>query len=322
MIIAISFDNIRGMAITIDWVPGFDRRPHNSYVGEYTGGPVKLVLHTFEGYYGNMEGAVALMMGRNTGIYHILVDLETRWIVQLMPLNAACSALVHPDNVETNKDSAIQVCILGKAENMPAATEEQLKWLGEAVFATLKTYVNDINLDNISFFYGQDCGWTLASVDAPQRFTSEQWDNFSGVCGHQHVFGNDHWDPGGLNVIRAVNYAKTKLENQGSVIGVGAPLGNIDVVTDVGNGKVRIAGWGFDPSRPGDSIDVHLYINGMLAAGVRADKEREDINTFFNIPGNHGFDAIVSIPIKITVDAYGISDTNSLLKRIEAQVTT
>lgn len=312
------------MAISIDWVPGFERHPHPSVVGDYTGGPTKLIIHTFEGDPGKMDAAVNLLMGRDSGIYHILIDLNEQRIVQLMPLNKACSALVNgPDPVETNKDSAIQICIVDRAKNMPDLSEDKLQFFGENVIATLKTYVPDINLDHVLQFFGEGAGFIVAAVDAPQRLSIADWDNFDGVCGHQHVpDGNDHWDPGGLNVLRAVNYAKTKLQNQGTVIGVGAPLGNIDVTTPLGNGQIHISGWAFDPDKSADSIDVHIYINGMFAAATHAGNSRSDINQVFNIAGDHGFDCIVNIPFKVTIDAYAISQGNPLIKRVENLVVT
>lgn len=30
--------------------------------------------------------------------------------------------------------------------------------------------------------------------------TTKQWERFNGICGHQHVPGNSHWDPGALDI--------------------------------------------------------------------------------------------------------------------------
>lgn len=34
------------------------------------------------------------------------------------------------------------------------------------------------------------------------RMSASEFANFSGICGHQHVNGNDHWDPGALDMDR------------------------------------------------------------------------------------------------------------------------
>ena len=51
-------------------------------------------------------------------------------------------------------------------------------------------------------FFGDDAGFTLARPDARQRFSFADWDRFSGICGHQHVPENGHWDPGAINTVR------------------------------------------------------------------------------------------------------------------------
>jgi hypothetical protein len=39
-------------------------------------------------------------------------------------------------------------------------------------------------------------------LHAPQRFSGDEWLAFSGICGHQHVPENIHWDPGLLPIGR------------------------------------------------------------------------------------------------------------------------
>jgi hypothetical protein len=36
--------------------------------------------------------------------------------------------------------------------------------------------------------------------NAPQRLTDGQWEGFNGICGHQHVPNNTHWDPGAFDI--------------------------------------------------------------------------------------------------------------------------
>ena len=38
-----------------------------------------------------------------------------------------------------------------------------------------------------------------ASVAPGFRMGNQEWDQFGGVCGHQHVPENTHWDPGALD---------------------------------------------------------------------------------------------------------------------------
>lgn len=39
-----------------------------------------------------------------------------------------------------------------------------------------------------------------AGPNAPQRFSVNTWRNFNGICGHQHVPANNHWDPGDFDI--------------------------------------------------------------------------------------------------------------------------
>lgn len=88
---------------------------------------------------------------------------------------------------------------------------------------------------------------------------------------------------------------------------VGAPAGSLDVVEQQPGNKIRVSGWAYDPDTPDVSIQAHVYIGGMLAAIVNADRERTDVNTALGITGNHGYDAVVDIHIAtVHVDIYGI----------------
>lgn len=192
------------MTITATWIPGFEvREAPTGDAGNYIGGPTKLVWHTSETSRGTIDAiANALHSKQHTDVYHVLADPSLRRVVQVLPLNKAASALAHPRSVETNHDGAIQVCVIGRSHESKDMSTEDLDWLGSAVLAPIANAVPDLSLTNIATFYGDDCGFTLATTDARQRFAPSTWDNFGGQCGHQHVPGNDHWDPGALNVAR------------------------------------------------------------------------------------------------------------------------
>ena len=51
-------------------------------------------------------------------------------------------------------------------------------------------------------------------VNAAQRFTNVQWENFTGVCGHQHVPENDHGDPGDLPIDRLFTGGTSKMTEE------------------------------------------------------------------------------------------------------------
>lgn len=176
-------------------------QPGHRVGGQMIGGPARLVIHTSEGRTG--AGALDSL---NRGLrakniaYHLGVDLPTRSVDQYVLFNDAASALRNArGGVETNRmgSACIQVCLTGRAENIHTIPTADLEWLGFEVFAPL---MHAYRVSDVwATFVGPRAG-VLATTTAKQRLTNIQWAVFNGVCGHQHVPENDHWDPGAINV--------------------------------------------------------------------------------------------------------------------------
>ncbi|MFP5368405.1 MAG: RICIN domain-containing protein, partial [Actinomycetes bacterium] len=94
----------------------------------------------------------------------------------------------------------------------------------------------------------------------------------------------------------------------------------------------EISGWSFDPDRPDQSEQVHVYIDGpygqggTFAADVAANIYRPDVNAAYGISGSHGFNW--SIPAKYkdgrrhTAYLYAIGlDANGNLSHDNPQIT-
>lgn len=199
---------------TATWIPGFEQ--HLAVAG--SGGAytdevhVKFVWHTSESPPGSIDGIIKEMLGKqHTDVYHAMADPSTRRRAQVLPLNVAASALAHPPEVQTNHDGAVQVCIIGRAHDMPNLSADDLEWLGTDVLAPISLLVPELHIDISAEFYADTAGFTLATASARQRMAPAVWDNFNGQAGHQHVPGNDHWDPGGLNVRAITTAAHTVL---------------------------------------------------------------------------------------------------------------
>jgi hypothetical protein len=69
------------------------------------------------------------------------------------------------------------------------------------------------------------------------------------------------------------------------------PVGNFDNIDNVSG---LLWGWAYDPDSSSTSIQVHVYADGPAGTGkfvgaVNANLWRGDVNTAFNITGNHGF---------------------------------
>lgn len=75
---------------------------------------------------------------------------------------------------------------------------------------------------------------------------------------------------------------------------VSSPVGNFETATASIN-RVRVSGWVLDPDTA-DPIDIHVYVDGVVAGGFRADTARADVGAVYPGKGNnHGFDATVGI---------------------------
>jgi subtilisin family serine protease len=96
----------------------------------------------------------------------------------------------------------------------------------------------------------------------------------------------------------------------------GPPVGSVDVVR-AGLGTVAVQGWALDPDMSGP-IDVHVYVDGVLVTGTRADRVRDDVgHAYPDYGAAHGFAATAVVAGgSHVVCVYGIDsgdDENALI---------
>jgi hypothetical protein len=108
--------------------------------------------------------------------------------------------------VETNRANAIQLEIIcysakGIADQAPASR----LWVGnlpDTAYADIRewlVWLAETHQVNPTVWPGKQA-LSSAQANAPAfRMTAAQWNVFNGVCGHQHVPENTHWDPGALD---------------------------------------------------------------------------------------------------------------------------
>jgi hypothetical protein len=182
-------------------VPGADR---SRFYGNRYGGLImprldKIVLHTTEtsGAWpppGYSAGAAAPNMTINPWPGH-----QGRW--QHYENNRAARALLNPEStaVSENQDNVWQVEIVGYSDKHIADTYGY--WLPELpqagieyIAETLAWLINDWNISDefTANWKPYPASW---GPNNGVRFSSAQFDAFRGICGHQHVSGNDHGDP-------------------------------------------------------------------------------------------------------------------------------
>jgi hypothetical protein len=169
------------------WWP-ISGRPGGTYTNE---SPWKLLLHTIEG---SVAGALA-MYNKGVGCPHLTVDLTSRTLLQHVPLNKSSYALRNKaGGTETNRDNVIQVEIAGFAALSPFWSADKLNKLAFDVIVPVLEAVPGIQwnwADHWSGSYGEA---------NEKRWSAQEWDEFSGILGHQHAPENTHWDPGAINV--------------------------------------------------------------------------------------------------------------------------
>jgi hypothetical protein len=174
--------------------------------------PSRIVIHTTETARlpGYREGSVAPHFTIGVGDPGSLPNEQkgTVRIWQHISLDRTASALRHNrGTIETNHMGAhcIQIeCItyigdqdaagiVGNKGKFPKALSKALAGLVQEITSAL----GDININihpekwSASGSYGEK---------ASQRLTEAEWETFNGICGHEHVPNNTHWDPGAFDI--------------------------------------------------------------------------------------------------------------------------
>lgn len=74
---------------------------------------------------------------------------------------------------------------------------------------------------------------------------------------------------------------------QDFTINTRTPIGSIDAVVH-DTGQISVSGWAWDPDTPSPT-DVHVYVDGVAVAAVRADLDRPDVARVHNTAPTRGF---------------------------------
>lgn len=163
--------------------------------GSYSGGPFRGVIHTTEfktytpstkDYYGHRDPPHFTL---------VLADSGEAVFYQHFDITTASRALVNlAGGVETNRRSAIQIEIAWKAAEIDQLPE---KMLG-ALWEWMRWVEDQAGVDGSVYrkFYGEEA----KGIHSVSRMTNDEWNDYDGWCGHQHVPENWHWDPGKLDI--------------------------------------------------------------------------------------------------------------------------
>ena len=164
--------------------------PLNGGAGKFSSGPYKIVHHTTEG--STAEGAFTALGSAHSDSHFVVDD---RHIYQLIDTSEASRSLRNQEGgVQTNKDSAIQIEMVGRAgapknRDTLALQRKLCRWL-EEVHEISPIWPNGYpkTFKKVSGKIGQDPGG--------HNRDAKTWDTVSGHYGHSQVPENTHWDPG------------------------------------------------------------------------------------------------------------------------------
>lgn len=163
--------------------------------GTYTGGPFRGVIHTTESK--KYTPSTKSYYGHHNPPHFTIVKGESDEVkvYQHFPITVAARALANAKGgVQTNRRSAIQIEIAWKAaeiDKLPFAMVLKLwdwmRWVEDQT--GVKRWIT-------RKFQGPEAH----GVNSAARMTDDEWNDFNGWCGHQHVPENSHWDPGKLDI--------------------------------------------------------------------------------------------------------------------------
>ncbi len=182
--------------------------------------PPRIVLHTTEtpslpGYSkGKSAPHFTVGVGHPESLTKLSPGAVRVW--QHFPLNQTSRSLRGaPKPAETNHmgSHCIQiemVTYVGDTTKRPGNRGRLPAPLMEAVADVVRYIAVEIpGIDLAS--YPEPSRWRPSGgygVNAPQRFSDKEWERFNGICGHQHVPHNSHWDPGGFDIEGFVGLVK------------------------------------------------------------------------------------------------------------------
>lgn len=164
--------------------PFATQRPISGSSGSYTGGPFKIVHHTTEG--STAQGAFASFAAKRADP-HFTVDHAT--VFQHIDTGVAARALRNaPGGVQTNRDSAVQIEVVGFAgSNKKPQTLRNVARLCRWIERTHQVPRIWPSGPPKPPHNGGDPGGHNRDIG--------NWDTKAGHYGHCHVPENTHWDP-------------------------------------------------------------------------------------------------------------------------------
>ena len=190
------------MAGTI-WIPGAERLKPSAAGGTITStAPPRVVWHTTEADPGTASvwaAMIRVLKGKNAEP-QVLYDPVTDRLGQFMPLNASGRALRNDGGTMTNRVGrvCIQIEVIGRSAKPFTAY-----WKPGPNFRALMAAVRSWDIKD-SWPAGRPPVFVASPPhNVPENARSRSiWASKGGHYGHSQIPGNDHGDPGGIDIVK------------------------------------------------------------------------------------------------------------------------
>jgi hypothetical protein len=171
------------------WHPDATRVPYADAGAFEAGFAPRLVWHTTEG---------SSLPQYSGSAPHFTIDPRDGRLWQHIAVNQAAKALRGSSfaGIATNLAHAIQVEIIGfagESDNWPDSHYARLRNLA----AWIEDECDVASTESVTF------------ESRVHPMSRESWRAYKGHCGHQHIPGQDHWDPGLFKVAKVLSGAST-----------------------------------------------------------------------------------------------------------------
>lgn len=172
------------------WLDSAERRPAAANGPAYIDLPWRGVLHTTEGTA--VDGALATFDAKKVWPT-LTIDPDHLRIIEHYPVSRGARALTDSLTPQ-NAARCVQIEIVGRAVDAPGWAPERLAFIRD-VMRQVEDLVPIPRTSGRSFLDAAG-----VNTHPGNRMSVDEWKRFSGWCGHQHVPGNTHWDPGGIDI--------------------------------------------------------------------------------------------------------------------------
>ena len=126
--------------------------------------------------------------------FTVHIDKSVTKVHQHYPISVASRALRRIEGgPQTNRANAIQIEIAWIAKNAQSMPTE----LKTTVAELMRWIESRTGIKRKSLEYRSEDAY---GVNSKTRMSADDWYNFNGWCGHQHVPDNTHWDPGKIDI--------------------------------------------------------------------------------------------------------------------------